>query len=80
MDPVAAAIDATERAQAEPRTSLTVRLQSGRFVAFNLPLDLTEGEAIALVGYIATQLPVELAKLRQPGPHQPASALAVARS
>jgi len=68
MDPVAAAIAAAEAPKPELRSEFKIGLPSGRMVAINVPRDLNAQEAISLMGYIALQLPAELAKQRRPGP------------
>lgn len=68
IDVIDAAIAATEQPPSEQRASLSFALPSGRFVAINVPVDLDANEAIALMGCLALQLPVELARIRQPGP------------
>lgn len=60
------AIAAVERPAAEQRANLKVQLRSGRFAMLNLPADLTAEEAIDFIGFVATALPAELAKVRRP--------------
>lgn len=78
-DLVDAAIAAAQVPKAEQRSGFKVGLLSGRIVAINVPSDLTADEALALVGWIALQLPAELAKQRRPGPQLLVPTHAIAR-
>jgi hypothetical protein len=68
MASVEQAIAAVEQPKPVRGATITVTLPTGRQVGLMVPVDLTAMETVSLVGFIGTQLGVELAKGRTPGP------------
>jgi hypothetical protein len=64
--------DRIDRAIAQAETpaptgvGVAVRLSTGRTVKVQVPLDLTPVETVDLIGYLATQLPAQLAAAAKP--------------
>lgn len=65
-DKVGAAIAAASEQPATRLVEVRVNLPTGRPSALLVPHDLQAFEAVALIGYIATQLPEQLHKAASP--------------
>jgi hypothetical protein len=66
-DPIDAAVEAVERpAQAMEQTTVTIS-STGRPVVIAWPPDMTDGELLEFVGWLSTNLRLELAKRRAKG-------------
>ena len=68
MGAIDQAVAAVEQPKSVRTATITVTLPTGRQVGLMVPVDLTAMETVSLVGFIGTQLGVELAKGRTPGP------------